>query len=238
MNARILLFLTGALLAIVGCSGRHDLTSVAGPEQPTHDLAYYQSHVDEIAIPDMVTMAATCDDVIAANPSASADDVRAKLFDKLREYKAQGRTAIPNAAQDIYPYNLTSAEFWLLFWSPWNASATKSASQKSIAEANTQWPGDQWQTKADAFRHSYWNCLLAKSCGISWAQKYTTAHESESPDGNDKFMDLVNNTYGRAIFSGHTSYSEAQFASTLKNASYVKVSTVYLMSYPYLVYLR
>ena len=45
---------------------------------------------------------------------------------------------------------------------------------------------------SDAFRHCLWNALIKHDIGSSRAKEWTTAHESETPDGLDKDMDLYN----------------------------------------------
>ncbi|GAB3487869.1 DUF6973 domain-containing protein [Amycolatopsis cihanbeyliensis] len=57
---------------------------------------------------------------------------------------------------------------------------------------------------ADAFRHAYWNAMLANRFGQEWTEGYTTAHERK-PDNpaTSEAMDLHNNEVGRRIAAAH-----------------------------------
>ncbi|MCR4874330.1 MAG: leucine-rich repeat protein [Clostridia bacterium] len=52
----------------------------------------------------------------------------------------------------------------------------------------------------DAFRHSYWNALMAKKIGYELAKEFADAHEDEAgSSGLPREMDLYNNEQGRLI---------------------------------------
>lgn len=88
---------------------------------------------------------------------------------------------------------------------------------KNLAEAGAQaMGGDQEDDQADAFRHTYWNALMAKCCGVAWARDFATAHESTTPSGDAKTMDLNNNAIGRAIYTANSSLSDAALADKIK----------------------
>jgi len=65
-------------------------------------------------------------------------------------------------------------------------------------------------TSANAFRHAYWNYLIAKKCTkwsknrkriVSWTKLITDWHENAFKNRElAKLMDLHNNAIGRAIF--------------------------------------
>jgi hypothetical protein len=66
--------------------------------------------------------------------------------------------------------------------------------------------GDEYDTRADGFRHSVWNALLCRETGtqyddisecLAWAKDFTDAHEKTNDDGMGKSMDLHNNKIGR-----------------------------------------
>jgi hypothetical protein len=57
---------------------------------------------------------------------------------------------------------------------------------------------------ADAFRHAYWNAMLANRFGQDWTSGYTTAHERvDSNAATAEAMDLHNNEVGRRIAAEH-----------------------------------
>ena len=72
--------------------------------------------------------------------------------------------------------------------------------------ASTNYPTmAQHNDIADAARHAYWSCLLARYCGADYAEGITTAHEvSHSGPSTETVMDLHNNAIGIAICSSHT----------------------------------
>jgi hypothetical protein len=53
---------------------------------------------------------------------------------------------------------------------------------------------------SDAFRHAYWNAMLANRFGQDWTEQYTTAHERVGTNAaTAEAMDLHNNEVGRRI---------------------------------------
>jgi hypothetical protein len=79
---------------------------------------------------------------------------------------------------------------------------------------------------ANAFRHAFWNYLIAKRCFkwqnneeavLSWAKKVTDWHEDSFPNKQlPKMMDLHNNEVGRFIFEQHPEKSELEIVELLK----------------------
>lgn len=57
---------------------------------------------------------------------------------------------------------------------------------------------------SDAFRHAYWNAMLANRFGPEWTEQYTTAHERvDTNSASAEAMDLHNNEVGRRIATEH-----------------------------------
>ncbi|WP_318311211.1 DUF6973 domain-containing protein [Flagellimonas crocea] len=79
---------------------------------------------------------------------------------------------------------------------------------------------------ANAFRHAFWNYLIAKRCFnwqrndeavLVWAKKVTDWHEDSFPNKQlAKTMDLHNNEVGRFIFVQNTEKSEQEIVELLK----------------------
>ncbi|MFJ6673285.1 DUF6973 domain-containing protein [Actinosynnema sp. NPDC091369] len=66
-------------------------------------------------------------------------------------------------------------------------------------EAKARYPTDSMAGgRQDAFRHIYWNALMANEFGVTFANNFATAHE-QRPDNTAKqeAMDLYNNQFGR-----------------------------------------
>lgn len=89
----------------------------------------------------------------------------------------------------------------LVLTNPIKAYKSKTATSEALAATNQYFTGPLYLTRADAFRHSYWNWLMSKCCGVEWATAFSTAHESTTPNNDDKRMDLNNNMVGRRLFA-------------------------------------
>lgn len=117
-------------------------------------------------------------------------------------------------AYNILGKNATKEELLLVVKYPtqsvkiFNNSSTASNTASSLYKAETLYLGN-----GDAFRHAYWNALNLKSVGADIAKAFANAHESETPEGNDKTMDLRNNTVDRNIGRIYSNSSNA----TIKN---------------------
>jgi len=79
---------------------------------------------------------------------------------------------------------------------------------------------------ANAFRHAFWNYLIAKQCYkwqqnektvLAWAKKVTDWHEDSFPNKKlPKRMDLHNNEVGRFIFEQNMENTEKEIIELLK----------------------
>ena len=79
---------------------------------------------------------------------------------------------------------------------------------------------------ANAFRHAFWNYLIAKRCFkwqqsektvLVWAKKVTDWHEDSFPNKKlEKAMDLHNNEVGRFVFQQNSEKSEKKVVQLLK----------------------
>lgn len=94
--------------------------------------------------------------------------------------------------------------------------ATRDAANKAGARAISDFGVDQEDSKADAFRHTYWNVLMARCCGVPWAREFATAHESTTGPGDPRTMDLSNNEAGRNIFVLNPGLDEEGYAAKIK----------------------
>ncbi len=80
--------------------------------------------------------------------------------------------------------------------------------------------------RANAFRHAFWNYLIAKRClgwnkneivVLQWAKKVTDLHETAFQNEElAKRMDLHNNEVGRFIFEQNTEKTEEEIIELLK----------------------
>lgn len=74
----------------------------------------------------------------------------------------------------------------------------------------------------DAFRHTYWNALMARHQGPEWAEQYATAHEGLPEDRVNQVretMDLYNNEVGRRIAAENPNASDDELADLVTQAA-------------------
>lgn len=79
---------------------------------------------------------------------------------------------------------------------------------------------------ANAFRHAFWNYLIAKKChkwqknievALNWTEKITDWHESAFPNTPlARKMDLHNNAVGRFVFKKYVEQTETEVIGILK----------------------
>lgn len=125
---------------------------------------------------------------------------------------------------DLGGTTLTQAELYLLVSHPWWINKTRNAADDAKARAAAVFPGSQYRTRADAFRHAYWNVLMSKRIAPWWAFAFATAHEQDS-SGIDRDMDLHNNARGRAIHAAHESASEPSLSAYVQTTCYTLTPT-------------
>ncbi|RDI23081.1 DUF6973 domain-containing protein [Lentzea flaviverrucosa] len=82
----------------------------------------------------------------------------------------------------------------------YNLLATMFAYQQVAQNVSERlYPGENLAGgKMDAFRHTYWNMLMARKYGVEFAAEFTTAHERGASNSDiQEPMDLYNNELGR-----------------------------------------
>lgn len=70
----------------------------------------------------------------------------------------------------------------------------------------------------DAFRHAYWNALMAQRFGPEWTEMYGNAHEKSggNPPNRDA-VDVFNNQLGREIGAANPDASPEELQQLIKN---------------------
>ena len=91
---------------------------------------------------------------------------------------------------------------------------------RAFAEADAQFPSaDRNDDHNDAYRHTYWNALMASRFGGNWAEDYATAHERlPGNPAQREAMDLYNNKVGRQIAAAHPEASQDELARYVREA--------------------
>lgn len=113
--------------------------------------------------------------------------------------------------------------------SPWELKTLSDVHDLAFDEADRRYPGtDQNDDHNDAFRHAYWNALMARDIDYHFAEDYATAHERIP--GNDparEAMDLYNNEVGRRIAREHPYATREELAdyvaAAVKNGEMVVI---------------
>jgi hypothetical protein len=141
----------------------------------------------------------------------------------LRKIKETTAQSSPDAVvmQGTSVLSLTKAEWLLVNRYPRKAVASFAAAKLAEVRAGAfDYGYGLAGGKSDAFRHAYWNVLMAKCCGLDWARDFATAHESESYSKlDDVKMDLNNNEVGRNIFSSAPEAWDAEHVQMIKDFS-------------------
>ncbi|HYH81121.1 MAG TPA: hypothetical protein VEX86_15065 [Longimicrobium sp.] len=145
---------------------------------------------------------------------------------------ATGRAVLPR---------LTSAE-WKVIMSRKNwqkAGPMKTIKEEAEGRAAAEFPANTLlDGTGDAFRHAYWNVLMAKTFSVEWAREWATAHESETPEGNQKNMELNNNEVGRNLVSNNPTLDAAALAEKIKAYPVACVSSSATINTAQLIYIR
>ncbi|MEU4315872.1 hypothetical protein [Nocardia sp. NPDC024068] len=84
--------------------------------------------------------------------------------------------------------------------------------------AEENYPDSVDDGHGDAFRHAYWNALMAQRFGPDWTEIYGTAHEKSGGNPpNREAMDLFNNQLGREIGAANPDASPEELQQLIKN---------------------
>lgn len=126
--------------------------------------------------------------------AATARDREAKTIELLL---VESKKLSPQTAYSIFGRTVTSAEISMCTWASETCLKTYNLSVEAQNTANQYFSDGAWGGRNDAYRHTYWNALMTSQINLDWAQRYADAHESETPYGPDKAMDLYNNQVGR-----------------------------------------
>jgi hypothetical protein len=200
------------VLVAVGCSGADEIPDAGSDSAPLTD-----EEILSVPAPTLEEYVKVYEEVLNQNPALDPESTHfARLI--LEKIKATASQSTPDVVALQAAHLPTRAEWLLLARNPGKAYGTATASIKAENRALNDFKSGWSQGKADAFRHAYWNLLMAKCCGLDWARDFSTAHESETTDLDDKTMDLNNNEVGRNIFSVFPAYSDELHVSLIKNS--------------------
>ena len=110
---------------------------------------------------------------------------------------------------------LTEGIKCVFFVGPFDCAKGKIDADTAAAVARESYPANSLHNGiGDAFRHCYWNALMAISIGRNQAKKVADLHEDHNPTGpiGEREMDLKNNEIGRQIDSESKTAAEARAA--------------------------
>lgn len=178
------------------------------------------------------------------NPSSN--EFAEKIIEEIKSSSSSSsRTARINNSKDVQSIfdkfnNLTPEEKALVLKNPVKAYRSNAAANAAVQATVSLFGENGYKTRSDAFRHSYWNWLMSKCCSVDWARAFATAHESQTPNNDDKRMDLNNNMIGRRLFAGNPSASETEAQAALLDYKLLWVNEEQInvtVGIDYLVYL-
>jgi hypothetical protein len=147
--------------------------------------------------------------------------------DGMRKWEPAGFTGwlAETFGGDPPPVEVTASEARLLDnLGPFGLQALVSARDDARAEANKRFPSQAPPPEGnddhnDAFRHAYWNALMARNIGEDFAHDYGYAHERVPRNTpNREAMDLYNNTVGQRIAANNPFASEEELADLVESA--------------------
>lgn len=181
-----------------------------------------RQEIDQVPTFSFETFSSAFDRVRASQPTLSqtSDEFARAVIAEIRRLTPQGTARALSMATrsssilDTFA-NLNDEEKALVLSNPIKAIKTRTATNEALAATNQLFTGSLYLTRADAFRHSYWNWLMSNCCGVEWATAFATAHESNIPNNDDKRMDLNNNMVGRRLFSSAPTSTPAAAQASL-----------------------
>ena len=143
-----------------------------------------------------------CEDYFEQNPQMSEAQKDEYFRNRFSEYLNENEAMeLPLAGVgDIWDRykNLKKAEKEFIFAHPVKAYKIYKSSLKAFEKTDYYYEGNHSLDNGDAFRHGYWNALMARTVGVTSAKEFADAHESEDSTGLDLEMDLYNNEQGRS----------------------------------------
>lgn len=221
-----LMFASLTIFSISITSFASDTNSFANMQ---YNSANYDEQILDILDDTLITELQTLIDTeMSKNPTVSEDELNIKIMNCIEEkyFSLQGtysgslpqsQKGLNNAEKKLYLSNPVKGNFAL------SCGLTASLAANSLFSSSVLYLGN-----GDAFRHAYWCGLITNGYGASYAKQWGNAHESTTPAGLDKTMDLKNNQSGINIASKIKGpYFEARFQkellSQIKNGKLVRI---------------
>lgn len=140
---------------------------------------------------------------IKNNPKKSQSQINNFVDERINKYKI---TRFKRGwLDDLVKNKLNPKELKLYRQNKRVAFTIALAAKTAGSEAKARYEKKQlFRGNGDAFRHAYWNALMARDVGNTWALKWGDAHEygEKNNNGIDRKMDLYNNRKGREANDG------------------------------------
>ena len=167
------------------------------------------------------------DNVTTADPALlqNESDLARAMFDWLKDNPG-GRRRADSVSAKVFDLaaKLTKEEWKVVLLNPIDARKAMGTVDPSRTAAEQTFPCDEDVTfedgKADALRHAYWNALMLKITNKEFAEEFSTAHESESPNADAKKMDLHNNNIGRKIAEKYPTATSDQLRQLISETKF------------------
>lgn len=221
-------------------------TPISFRDTETNSLA--RTEIDQAPLFNLEAFVVAFDRVRAAQPSLSqtSTEFARAIIAELVRVAPQGTAralSVKSRASGVLDTfaDLNAEEKALVLLNPFKAYKSRTATSEALAATNQNFTGSLYLTRADAFRHSYWNWLMSKCCSVEWATAFATAHESDIPNNDDKRMDLNNNMVGRRLFASSPESTPAIAQAALLNYKLLWINSKrknVTVGVDYLVYLE
>lgn len=151
-----------------------------------------------------------------------AEEAKAFALEAVKAMSTSNFTSLlslPIFNQDPYNIwkNLSQAEKNLIKQLPLEAYGVFENRKIAEDETRARFGSNGRNDKSDAFRHAYYTLINSKVVGISTAELFSDAHESEVPNAllKEKQMDLFNNNVGHQSISGNGDKSLSELSNII-----------------------
>jgi len=184
-------------------AGRPQSRNATTSENAIQNLEEFLDNMD-IYVPDKIHLL-TWDDFdyifglgeifMYENPTATEEEINDFLRNEMLRLSAEKQNSFTRFFW--YEDNMTAETRRLSMQNPLGALDVRNDAAHARRMTNYFYYQGHFQGNADAFRHGFWNALMIRSVGYIWAERFATAHESETVCQDDLHMDLQNNAWGR-----------------------------------------
>lgn len=230
---KIIILMIFTVMFLSGCGGSESSSTNTAPNIGESVGPISAAEFASVTPPSYRQFMIIYEDIVSTEPHLLQDEtaLARKIFDKVKEESTvNSRTNEKEiSSRSIFDLAeiLTVEEWKIIILNPIDGYNSVVTVEMSLNSAKENYPCDKGfsfeNTKADAFRHAFWNALMTKYSNFDFADKFSTAHESGSTTENATLMDLHNNKIGRELAKKYPSATEAQLIELLLQKKYIYI---------------